>query len=137
MKSAKGLPYDAYVFINKKEGKLDMEFPVKSEFLGVKFTPEQIDKMQAGNAVWVSGLQKKGGETFKAPVLWNAKTGRFEFQQLKKSEAVAPTSPATPSPTPTKEKKEKQEVKPEEKSPKKENPKVKNKDTGKKKGRKI
>lgn len=137
MKSAKGLPYDAYVFINKKEGKLDMEFPVKSEFLGVKFSPEQIDKMQAGNAVWVSGLQKKGGETFKAPVLWNAKTGRFEFQQLKKREAVAPTSPATPSPTPTKEKKEKQEVKPEEKSPKKENPKVKNKDTGKKKGRKI
>lgn len=134
MKSAKGPTYDAYVFINKKEGKLDMEFPVKSEFLGVKFSPEQMEKMQAGNAVWVSGLRKKGDGTFKAPVLWNAKTGKFEFQQLKKSEAVAPVSP---SPAPTKEKKEKQEDKPEEKSQKQKNPKVTNEDNGKKKGRKI
>lgn len=85
MTSSKGTSFDAYVFMDKDAGRLNMEFPVKNELMGVVLTAEQKGKLQAGEAVWIGGLKKKNGETFKAPILWDPKEGKFTFQARKES----------------------------------------------------
>lgn len=83
MTSSKGTLFNAYVYIEKESGKLKMELPVRSEFMGVSFSSEQLKKFQAGEVVPVEGLRKKNGEIINANMLWNANEGRFCFEQKK------------------------------------------------------
>lgn len=100
--SQKGKPYDIVVFKNKETRGLEREFPVKASAFGVLLSPEQKKELQNGKYVWISNLQKKDGTTFKAPLIWNAKEGKFGFADLKKKETITPT---LPNPSPIKEKK--------------------------------
>lgn len=84
--SKNGKPYDMIVYQDKETGKIEKEWPVKETAFKVKLSEEQKKELQNGRYVWIEGLQKKDGTTFKAPVIWNAKKGFFEFAQVAKKE---------------------------------------------------
>lgn len=84
--SKNGKPYDIIVYQDKETGKMEKEWPVKDTAFKVKLSEEQKKELQNGGYVWIEGLQKKDGTTFKAPVIWNAKKGFFEFAQVAKKE---------------------------------------------------
>lgn len=84
--SKNGKPYDMIVYQDKETGKIEKEWPVKDMAFKVKLSEEQKKELQNGRYVWIEGLQKKDGTTFKAPIKWNAKKGFFEFAQVAKKE---------------------------------------------------
>lgn len=84
--SKNGKPYDMIVYQDKETGKIEKEWPVKETAFKVKLSEEQKKELQNGRYVWIEGLQKKDGTTFKAPVKWNAKKGFFEFAEVAKKE---------------------------------------------------
>lgn len=84
--SKNGKPYDMIVYQDKETGKIEKEWPVKDTAFKVKLSQDQQRELQNGGYVWIEGLQKKDGTTFKAPVIWNAKKGFFEFAQVAKKE---------------------------------------------------
>lgn len=78
-----GISYDMLFFKNKETGRIEREFPVKDTVMGVKLTTEQMKDLQEGRYVWIDELRRKDGSTFKAPVIWDAKKGKFAFAERK------------------------------------------------------
>lgn len=93
LESKNGESFEAYIGVDKDLNRLTVvnadSFKINSTLLGKELTPEQQEKLRAGEKVLIEGMiSKKTGEEFDGLVQINPAKRALEFQTVKKTETL-------------------------------------------------